>query len=100
METVSPQELMNRFITGYWNTQAVYVAAKLGLADLLAGGPRSSDDLAQATNTHAPSLFRLLRALASLGIFADDGTGRFALTPLAECLRSDVPGSQRALAIM
>lgn len=100
METASPQELMNRFITGYWNTQAVYVAAKLGLADLLADGPRSSDDLAQATNTHAPSLYRLLRALASLGIFADDGSGHFALTPLAECLRSDVPGSQRALAIM
>jgi len=96
----SPQETMNGLLTGYWNTQAVYVAAKLGIADLLVRGSRSVEDLAQATKTHAPSLYRLLRGLASLGIFADDGTGKFQLTPLAECLRSDVPGSQRALAIM
>jgi hypothetical protein len=95
-----PQELMNRLLTGYWNTQALYVAAKLGIADLLANGGRSAEDLAQETNVHAPSLYRLLRGLASLGVFADDGSGRFHLTPLAECLRTDVPGSQRALAIM
>ena len=100
METVSPQDLMNQMISGYWNTQAIYVAAKLGIADLLTNGSRSVDELAQATNTHSPSLFRLLRGLASMGVFADDGSGRFSLTPLAECLRSDVPGSQRALAIM
>src|SRR4051794_2268476 len=100
MEASSPQEMMNQLITGYWNTQALYVAAKLGIADLLTNGPRSANDLAQATNTHAPSLYRLLRALASMGIFAEDDTRRFGLTPLAECLRSDVPGSQRALAIM
>ncbi|HLJ10103.1 MAG TPA: methyltransferase [Planctomycetaceae bacterium] len=100
METSSPQELMNRMITGYWTTQAIYAAAKLGIADLLARGPRSSDDLAKETQAHAPSLYRLLRGLASLGVFADDGAGRFSLTPVAELLRSDVPGSQRALAIM
>ncbi len=100
METHPPQEAMNRMLTGYWTTQSLYVAAKLGIADLLSNGPRSADDLAKATNTHAPSLFRLLRGLASLGVFADDGTARFSLTPLAECLRSDAPGSQRALAIM
>jgi hypothetical protein len=100
MEAISPQEVMNQLITGYWNTQAVYVAAKLGIADLLTNGPRSAADLAQATKTHAPSVYRLLRALASMGIFAEDDTARFGLTPLAECLRSDVPGSQRALAIM
>jgi hypothetical protein len=100
METASLQEMMNRMITGYWSTQALYVAAKLGIADLLTDGPRSVDMLAQATKVHAPSLYRLLRALASLGVFADDGTGRFSLTPLADCLRSEVPGSQRALAIM
>lgn len=97
---MSPPELMNRLLTGYWTTQMLYVAAKLGLPDLLAGGPRTAEDLALATKTHAPSLYRLLRALASLGIFADDGTGRFSSTPLAECLQSDAPGSQRALAIM
>ena len=100
MEHSSPQDLVNRMITGYWQTQAVYVAAKLGIADLLTEGSRTVDDLAQATQVHSPSLYRLLRGLASLGMFADDGTGRFSLTPMAECLRSDVPGSQWALAIM
>ena len=100
MDNLPPPELMNRMLTGYWISQALYVAAKLGLADLLTSGPRSADDLAQATKTDAPSLYRLLRALASVGVFADDGSHRFSLTPLAECLRSDVPGSQRALAIM
>ena len=100
METSSPQELMNRLITGYWTTQSIYVAAKLGIADLLTSGPRSADDLAKATSTHAPSLYRLLRALASMGIFSEDDTARFSLTPMAECLRSDQPGSQWALAVM
>jgi hypothetical protein len=100
METASPQERMNQMLTGYWTTQALYVAAKLGIADLLTGGPRSADELAQATKVHAPSLFRLLRGLASLGVFAEDDQRRFSLTPLAQCLRSDAPGSQRALAIM
>ncbi len=100
MDATSPQLMMNRMLSGYWTTQALYVAAKLGIADLLTLGPRSATDLAQATNTHAPSLYRLLRALASMGVFADDGSEHFTLTPMAECLRSDVPGSQRALAIM
>jgi hypothetical protein len=100
METSSPQELMNRMLTGYWISQALYVAAKLGLSDLLTHGPRSADDLAQATQVDPPSLYRLLRGLASLGVFAEDGARRFSLTPLAECLRSDVAGSQRSLAIM
>ena len=100
MEGTSPQELMNRLLTGYWTTQAVYVAAKLGIADLLTHGPRSADDLAKATNVHAPSLYRLLRGLASMGAFSEDGESHFSLTPLAECIRTDAPGSQRALAIM
>lgn len=100
MDQLSPQEQMNRMLTGYWISQALYVAAKLGLADLVKDGPRTASDLASATKTHAPSLYRLLRALASVGVFAEDGQGRFSTTPLAECLRSNVPGSQRALAIM
>jgi hypothetical protein len=98
--TQQAPELMNGMLTGYWTTQAVYVAAKLGIADLLTAGPRSADELAQATGAHAPSLYRLLRALASLGVFAEGENNRFSLTPLAECLRSDAPGSQRALAIL
>jgi hypothetical protein len=87
-------------LTGYWRGQAVSVAAELGLADLLRDGPRTPAQLAEATGTHAQSLYRLLRALASVGVFAEDEQGRFALTPLAETLRGDVPGSLRAVAVM
>jgi hypothetical protein len=89
-----------RSITSHaWVAQALHAAAKLGIADLLAEGSRSSAELAAATATHAPSLHRLLRALASVGIFAQDGTGRFTLTPLASALRTGVPGSLRAWVI-
>jgi SAM-dependent methyltransferase len=93
--------LLGPMLSGYWISQGVYVAAKLSLADLLhKHGPQTADQLAAATATHAPSLYRLLRALASLGIFCEDGEHRFSLTPTAEPLRSDVPGSQRSLALM
>jgi hypothetical protein len=94
-----PQQL-NQLICGYWHSQCIYVAAKLGIADLLAAGPVSVDELATKTGTDRPSLFRLLRALASLGVFAEDAGGRFRLTPAAEPLRRDVPGSQWAMAVM
>jgi hypothetical protein len=100
MDALPPQDQMNRMLTGYWVSQTLYAAAKLGIADLLVDGARSAEDLAEATRTHAPSLYRLLRAAASVGVFAEDGERRFSLTPLAECLRSDVPQSQRGLAIM
>ncbi|HVW39613.1 MAG TPA: methyltransferase [Pirellulales bacterium] len=96
----SPASQMARLISGYWISQAIYAAAKLGLADLLKNGPRTAEDLAHATQTHAPSLYRLLRALASVDVFAEDDQRRFSLTPLAETLRSDVPGSQWSMAIM
>jgi hypothetical protein len=99
-EPLPPPLVMRGMLTGYWTTQCLHVAAKLGIADLLKDGPRSADDLARGTGTHAPSLYRMLRALASVGVFAEDGQGRFALTPLAACLRKDVPGSQWAMAIM
>ena len=87
-------------ITGYWVSQMVHVAAKLGLADHLADGPRTTDELAAATGTHARSLYRLLRALASVGIFSEADDGRFTQTALSEALRKDVPGSQWAMAVM
>jgi hypothetical protein len=80
-------------------TQALHAAAALGIADLLKDGPRDNDDLAAASNTHAPSLYRILRALAASGIFAEVAPGRFALNPVAETLRSDVPGSMRGMAM-
>jgi ubiquinone/menaquinone biosynthesis C-methylase UbiE len=98
--TPPPHLQMLDLITGYWVSQSVHVAAVLGVADHLIDGPKTSAELATATGAHASSLYRLLRALASVGIFTLEGHDRFRLTPLSECLLSDRPGSQRALAIM
>ncbi|HET9000059.1 MAG TPA: methyltransferase [bacterium] len=76
-------------INGFRVSQAIHVAATLGIADLLRDGPRSSDELAAATGTHAGALYRLLRTLAGVGVFREDVDRRFGLTPLGECLRSD-----------
>jgi hypothetical protein len=72
------------------------LAAELGIADLLADGPRSSNELAQATSTHPRSLYRLLRVLCSFGVFTEIEPDSFAQTPLSECLRTGVPGSLRS----
>ena len=96
---LSPAEAMRQIWTGFRVSRATYVAAKLGIADLLKDGPKSSEELAQLTDTHAPSLYRVMRALASGGVFGQDEQGRFTLTPVAATLRSDVPNSLRALAI-
>ena len=94
-----PQVALMNLTTGHWTMHAIYVAAKLGIADLLRDGPMSTEDLARAAGADTRSLYRLLRALASVGIFTEDGAGRFALTPMAECLRADAPGSMRAWAL-
>jgi hypothetical protein len=91
----SPSETLLRMMGGYRISQAIYVAARLGLADLLREGPLSCAALAERTGVPARSLYRLLRALASVGVFAETELETFALTPLAEPLRSDVPGSLR-----
>jgi hypothetical protein len=78
-----------RLVNGYQVSQAIHVAATLGIADLLKDGPRSFGELAAATGSHPGSLYRLLRALAAVGVFHEDGDKRFALTPLGDCLRSD-----------
>jgi O-methyltransferase domain/Dimerisation domain len=85
--------------TAYWVSQAIYVAAKLGIADLLADGPQSSVALAAVTRSDACSLFRLLRALSSVGVFSQVDKDCFALSRSAEPLRSDVPGSLREILI-
>ena len=89
-----------RMTNGYQVSQALHVAATLGISDLLDDGPRSADELAEATQTHAPTLYRLLRALASVGVFAEQSDGRFGSTPLAEHLQTDAPGSLRAWAML
>ena len=86
--------------SGAWVTQMVHVAAELGLADALATGERDAAELAQACDADADALFRLLRGLASLGVFKETSPGRFALTPLAELLRTDHPESVRNFARM
>ena len=88
------EEGMLQIITGFWTSRAVYVAAKLGLADLVKDGPKSIAELASATGSHPDSLFRMLRALASVGIFAEVEGGRFGSNPLAATLE-DRPGALR-----
>ncbi len=97
---IPPPVAMLQMIAGFWVSRALYLAAKLGIADLIQDQSRTATELAAVTGTHAPSLYRVLRALASVGVFAEDEHGRFALTPLAATLRSDVPGSLRAWAIV
>ncbi len=95
-----PQEILWRMTSGCLLSQAIHVATKLDIPGLLKDGPKSSAELAQATETHAPSLYRLLRALASAGIFVEDVQSRFALTSLGELLRRDVPGSMAAAGLL
>jgi ubiquinone/menaquinone biosynthesis C-methylase UbiE len=99
--TVDPQAIATvlQMAAAPWIAQAIYCVAKLGLADHLKAGPRPVEELARETGTHAPSLGRLLRALASVGLFATDPKG-WRVTPLGEALRADVPGSARGYAIM
>ena len=100
LKTVPPPLALLNLTIGHWTTQAVFVAAKLGIADLLRDGAKSNGDLAQSAGVDARALHRLLRALASVGVFAQGTDGRFALTPIAECLQADAPGSMRAWAVM
>ena len=87
-------------IMGFRKTQMIYTAARLGIADLLEDGPRSAPDLAGDTRTDPRSLYRLLRALSGLGVFAETPDGRFELAPPAELLRSGSPGSMRGMALL
>ena len=83
----------------YVMADALHAVAKLGIADLLAAGPRPIDELAAATGAHGPSLYRLLRTLCSAGVFVQDEQCHFALTPLGDTLRTDAPGSIRTAVI-
>lgn len=94
-----PPDMMMQLVTGYWVSQAVGVVARLGVADQLAAGPRSSGEIAQAVGADPKALYRVLRMLASIGVFSQPDPQSFALTPLGETLRSDTPGSMRYFAI-
>lgn len=90
-----PQALMMQMAMGFIVSQSLAVAARLRLADLLKDGAKTSAELAELTATHEPSLYRLLRALASLGVLRKTD-GKFSNTALGDCLRSDHPASMRA----
>jgi len=100
IESPPLQMVMMQMIMGYWVSQSIYAAAKLGIADHLASSERSYQELAVATDTNEQALYRLLRALASVGIFAETQVGKFAMTPLSAFLQSDTPSSLRDVSIM
>jgi len=94
--TPPPHAQLIEMATAHWISRIVYVAAKLSLADHLAGGPKSAEELAGPTGTHAPSLYRFMRTLAHLGLLSEDAGQRFALTSLGEALKKNAPGAARA----
>jgi DNA-binding transcriptional ArsR family regulator len=93
------QEAMLQFISGFWVSRLIEAVARLGICDLIRSGPATAEDLALATDTHAPSLYRALRALASAGILTEDAQGRFGRTPLSATLETETPGSLRWFAM-
>jgi hypothetical protein len=95
---VPPPIAMLEMITETWATQAITAAADLGIADALAKGPLSADELASVVNADADALRRLLRALIARGIFRQRRDGRYDLTPLADTLRSDADVTMAAFA--
>src|SRR5437867_872210 len=97
-EVPAPQQIL-QLISGFWISRCIYVAAKLGIADLLKEESKSAEELASATSTHPPSLVRVLRALASVNLLTQSHDNRFGNTPVSETLRSDIQGSLRAFAM-
>jgi hypothetical protein len=96
----SPQQKLKRLIDGFQMSQAIHVAATLGIADRLDEGPLTSAHLAKMTDSHPGALYRLLRALAAAGVFHEDKEGRFSLTPVGAALRENSPNSRGAWACL
>src|SRR6185437_16075650 len=89
---------MFEMITGNWVSKMLSCVARLNVADYLVAGPRTTAELAARAACHEESLYRVLRALASLGVFREVGPKTFELTPKADYLRSDHPQSVRDVA--
>lgn len=98
--TLPPHMQLIQMASGYWVSQCLYVAATLGIADHLAAGTQTCATLADLTHCDRPALYRVLRALASVGIFAETEPETFSLTPLAAYLQADHPRSIRAIVQM
>jgi len=94
-----PSARILRLAARYQISRALHMVTQMGIPDLLKDGPKSIEELAFATESHPDALFRVLRALTSLGIFDEVELRTFALTPLSKTLRSDVPGSVRAMVL-
>ncbi len=97
--SVSPVQQLSEGIRGFWISQVIHAVARLGVADRLASGPRPSDEVAREVDAHPEGLYRLLRGAVSVGLVREVSPRTFALTPMGELLRSDVPGSMRDMAI-
>ena len=95
-----PSAVLMQMITGFWVSSAIYVAAKLGLADHIGDNSINAAELAVRVGAHPGALYRLLRALSSIGIFTEMEPRCFALTPIGNCLKSDSTGSLRAFSIV
>src|SRR5215213_8701827 len=98
--SLPPADPLRQIVLGFWLYRAVYVVAKLGIPDLLADGPKSSQELAALTESDPRMLYRVLRLVASSGVLAEDDARSFSLTPLGNGLRADVPGSRRSHIIL
>ncbi|RZU16072.1 hydroxyneurosporene-O-methyltransferase [Kribbella rubisoli] len=98
--TLTARQQVMGFLTGKWIPPVLATLAELGVADELVDKPLTVDELADRVGAQPRALYRLLRAAASVGVFEEEGDGRFALTDTAAVLRSDVPGSLRSAAMM
>jgi O-methyltransferase/methyltransferase family protein len=95
-----PPAMLMHLAAGKFVTQALAAAAELNMAEQLVNGPKTALEIAKTIEVHAPSLYRLMRALAAVGVLAEHDGNRFALTATGQLLRDDVPGSFRAMAIL
>src|SRR5689334_8205516 len=100
MEAVPPPVRMVQLLAGFQISQALYTAARLGIPDELAPGPRTAAQVAERVQSDPAATARLLRSLGSLGVVTEQESGRYALTPLGRTLVTDAPGSVRDLALM
>jgi hypothetical protein len=98
-DSLSLAMTLREMFTGYWVSQSIYAIAKLGVADLLGDGPQPVEQLARSLRVDQSALYRMMRALASYGLFEEDRDHRFRLTPLGGLLQTGVPGSMRSMAI-
>jgi hypothetical protein len=100
MSTSSSTQTLLGIATGFWISRALYVAAKLRIADLIGAAARTPESVAPLAQVNADALRRVLRLLASVGVFMEDAEGRFTNTPGSELLKIDAPGSLHGFIVM